>query len=695
MKIKIVDENGVALQELNALSLTVTVAAQAQPTPEPEPEPEPTPEPDPVHRPADLICPLNSAACINVRGWWNSTSRYERWQDLIVLREPGVTITVQKQDLYAGGGALRTLLGETYLVMCGNTVVGSFSGGVSSAAVTLDLSAVPDGWHIIDVVGAVGDEFFAAMPVFVLRGADVPTIDWMPVWTASKEVAMPHGDYRISWVPATFSPPAVPLPQRDILPFSTALPRAKLWAEAVTPARSGYVRRTNRNRDGILSTANRQWYTWGDFVAKTPRLPLLDGPRGVGSLGYASHISIGTGTRDPGAGSPLMGNLYVTDPWRFCRVDKYGRITTLIGYRHASPQAYWDDPQNVELVGDWSAIPEERRGCHELWGMCWQQATLAVDETAERIPSEDNRLPHITAPVAFLTDSQNNRVLRVEFNATAHGIPPKVTEFLTNLADPWDCVSWGDALIVSERMSHRICEYDSTTRALRRVIVQGAPLARVDSNRFVVRLGTLTQIRAEPVVAPEGLYVLDDWLYYASIAGRQVKRVHLATGEIQTVIADTSTSNANRYLKIAVSDGTFGPRGSVFVTDWTVNRYGAPYAYTPDGAGWSVGTSTSSSLPRGAGGDINSTGYSAAVGVGGGRLVYGGSSEGLMMLTAANPGEAAFDRARYKAGEAQWFAAGYDLTHGEGGYGFYGLPLPWGASPEIDYFLECYGHARP
>lgn len=83
------------------------------------------------------------------------------------------------------------------------------------------------------------------------------------------------------------------------------------------------------------------------------------------------------------------------------------------------------------------------------------------------------------------------------FNATAHGIPPKVTEFLTNLSDPWDCVSWGDALIVSERMSHRICEYDSTTGALRRVIVQGAPLARVDSNRFVVRIGTLTQIRAE------------------------------------------------------------------------------------------------------------------------------------------------------------------------------------------------------
>jgi hypothetical protein len=37
-------------------------------------------------------------------------------------------------------------------------------------------------------------------------------------------------------------------------------------------------------------------------------------------------------------------------------------------------------------------------------------------------------------------------------------------------------------------------------------------------------------------------------------------------------------------------------------------------------------------------------------------------------------------------------ARGYSLTHGPAGYGFYGLPLPWGVTPEIDYFLRANLH---
>lgn len=40
-------------------------------------------------------------------------------------------------------------------------------------------------------------------------------------------------------------------------------------------------------------------------------------------------------------------------------------------------------------------------------------------------------------------------------------------------------------------------------------------------------------------------------------------------------------------------------------------------------------------------------------------------------------------------------AFGLNLLHGHFGFGFFGLPLPWGTDPDVDAFLHHHGHRSP
>jgi hypothetical protein len=73
-------------------------------------------------------------------------------------------------------------------------------------------------------------------------------------------------------------------------------------------------------------------------------------------------------------------------------------------------------------------------------------------------------------------------------------------------------------------------------------------------------------------------------------------------------------------------------------------------------------------------------------------MLFGTAEEGLHVVSQALPTDPVIDMKAYQAGMDQWQAKGYQLTHGPAGYGYYGLPLPWGVSPEIDYFLKANLH---
>ena len=139
----------------------------------------------------------------------------------------------------------------------------------------------------------------------------------------------------------------------------------------------------------------------------------------------------------------MRGNVYFIESWRIGKVTPDGTVVTLAGYRHKDIASYWNDPTSAELVGDWSSIPPARRGFAQPWGMAWDPRTLVINEQVAPIPSENNEKPHVLGPTLYVSDTYRNRVLKIAYSATAHGIPPKITEFVTGLNEPWDVIAGG------------------------------------------------------------------------------------------------------------------------------------------------------------------------------------------------------------------------------------------------------------
>jgi hypothetical protein len=604
------------------------------------------------------------------------SGNYERYQRLQVLTGDSATLKFQGYDWT--GPRLRALAASSYNLLVDGTVQATttVAPGTQTAEFTLDLRNVAEGWHQIDIQGS-GGESCPQFLVYRQRGSAPVNTDRIPVCTGTWSLIFhTAGRHFIGTVPARSTPTIIHLTPRDTPAFTDKLSRSSLVQTQILPVRPADEHRPTLTRSGLMSSFTSQVYFWHHLIGRIPRFPLLDGPRGQGSVSMPTHLQVGRN-----------GKVYFCDPWRLGVVSAYGEVKTLAGYRHRTIPTYWEEEADLELVGDWSAIPESRRGFHELWGMTWDQRTLGTDPNATPIGGEQ---PHVTGPRAFVSDTQNNRVCLLTFSPTSRDAPPKVTEFITNLADPWDVVYDSGVLYVSERLAHRISAYDATTGAFLRVVVQGSALAALNTARVPYRLSTLDAARAQPVVAPEGLYVQDGWLYFGSRAMEQVKRVRLSSGAVE-VVANLQGDNNMQYVKIAVSDGTFGPRGTVFDVTWSPGYYGFPTAYLPDGTLWNYLYGYDGDEP---GLPYATNGYPTGVAVAAGRLVWGSAVEGLVMLSKAASNETRYDYTRYKRGEKEYISRGYPLLYGHAGWGFFGIPLPWGQSADMDYFLAAQGHAR-
>lgn len=652
---------------LRALADEVAALESAQPpAPAPAPDPAPAPppagdEPLPIHsQPIDLsrlVCFVG----------WHESSRYERYQRMEVWR--GERAQVQAIGIsISAGGVGQPLLSPAYTLIVDGVEVASAAPVGPRVTWEVDLSAVPPGWHTLNIGGLSGGE---TCPTWFAWREGGAVADLMPVCTGSFDLAKGSPLHYWAWLPTRYKPQEAPLPGGPYTPFADAVSEQSLRADPMVPGCTANIVRPSITREGVVCTFNNQSYFWGDLIRDYPRLHLLDGPRGVGSVGMVTHISIGkaTQTADP-ASAPRL-TIYACDPWRLMRIEDDGAVTTLAGYRHRGMASqYQSQPgATLELVGDWSAVPEDRRGFHELWGMAWDSDTLPVG--GEPI---DGREPHLVGPVCVLADTQRNRLARLEFNPRGHN-PPRVTEFATGLSDPWDVVEWRGEWIVSERTAHRITAIDKRTGA-RRLVLQGQSLANVDKNRVARRTVSLDAARAAPCVAPEGLYVLGDWLYFGSLAQADVRRVHLETGAFEVVCYPYVDGNSS-YLKIAVSDGTFGPAGTVFAQTWSNAKRADERAHLPDGSHWR--------LPGGS--RLYHGGYGAAVAVGGGRMYTGSSDEGIVRYSLGQQ----WDAALYAQGRDEYFGAGLQLLHGQAGISPYGYVAPRGISAAIDHFLTVNG----
>jgi len=646
--------------------------------------------------------------------------------------QPGpAKVRITGADL-SSGGLYRTLKAPSYTLTFVPLTdleatphpVGSvtLAAPVNYTDISVDLTNITPGWYKMGLTGvAAGESVFTGF-CRVIKSKPAESVDCMPVVRGSHSRVGIEPNVNVwSVVPAKYAPKAVPLTRviDETKVPDPALKRPGLHCDFIVPVRWSDTHRPNVDRNGVMSTFDAQAYHWGQFHARAPTVPCLDGKRGVGAVTMATHLEVGEALV-PVAGNPAwpqtesgfyrVANLYFCDPWRFGKIRQDGTVITLVGWRHKGGMlGHWEDGDKgyqgllggLELVGDWSAIPEDRRGFWELWGCAWDRRRSGAFNVGapSTDPREKGLIPHPPGGgmVTFHPDTQHNRIIRCEFPHDTHFDygRTKVTEFLTGLQDPWNCVGGDGILYVSERKAHRICAYSMDSGELLRVVVQGLPMATVNINREVITSGTLDQRRSAACVAPEGLYLQDGWLYFASKAQAQVKRVHLTTGELQ-VVRPIHIDGNSKYAKLALSDGTFGPRGSTFTWTWSNAQYGGPEMYGPPGADGSPAKQIIPWWEHQSGGTGNWTthgGYGTAGCAQFGRMATASMVEGVKLISKSMPGDKPMSAAAVR-GRTEYQRKALNLIHGSDGFGYYGIPLPWGQSADIDAFFTEQGHTQ-
>lgn len=585
---------------------------------------------------------------------------------------------------------------QSYTLMSDGKVHASAPKPQSSNVATISCRA-PDmghGWHLLMVNGTAGETCYP-WPVFVRRDQSAPDPALMPVVRGSFDGHNDIGRQLLAWVPAKFNPKTQPLQPRSYDHFAGSVGRRNLFMTFAAPFRPNDVYRPRRVR-GVLNTANRQGYLVNEIHGPLPTFACLDGERGLGTITSPTFIRVG---REDARG---YANLYIIDGgYRFVRMAPNGTVTTLLGWRHKGREAANHEPprrDDFECVGDWSRIPPERWGLREAWFMTWDPRTT-VQGTGPAIPNPPRGLepPHDGNVVAWIADSQNNRILRATFNGKVHDAPPIVEEFIMGLSDPWAVEYYQGKLIIAERTANQLSVWNADNGAFIKTLVEGKPgLAFIDPRqpRRAQRSVSLEEARKDPCCMPECLRIQDGWGYYGGLASQDIKRINLSTEVIEPYIqvSDSAAAPAGaQYLVFDLSDGTTGPRGTAFCQLWTSMSGPLSAAYLPDGTPWTFWDNGG----NGPGMTWAAFGYGSGVGVGAGRIVCGWSNEGLGVIGLSR-GEKTYDWDRfYKKASDAWAASGRFLTHGPGGFGYYGLDLPWGESPDTDIYLEMHGWPRP
>ena len=223
------------------------------------------------------------------------------------------------------------------------TPVASTAVKAGDTAVTfnVDISAVGENWYLASVTGLDGSWSVLDYGVYVLKGGVAQPHSVMPVTTASHELMFEgQGRYQQAWVPTKFAPVTVPYPARTFPPLSTIPTRKDIVMTSLAVPRPDDLYRPALTKEGVWTTANMENYFFSVFEKANPILPMLDGPRGRGSIIAPVHLEVGTAAPN----GVLRGNVYFIESWRIGKVTPDGTVVTLAGYRHKDIATYWNDP---------------------------------------------------------------------------------------------------------------------------------------------------------------------------------------------------------------------------------------------------------------------------------------------------------------------------------------------------------------
>jgi hypothetical protein len=651
-------------------------------------------------RPTINRVPLNLAAIVCLRAQY-ATSRYQRYK---VHTDQAGTIAAKfgLTDL-AGGGARKPF---------GYPKYGLLINGVERATYTRSAAGTETEGTF---TGALGDEadgpVLTQIVAYDASGARVasPTECLMPYWVwvdrqgkakDCPDVIVDTGSFSWTHVAPVYAWARIPktalgnltkpLPSRVPVPSDTALDATKIARVDRVPVEVGEAYRPTITDSGITVMDDLQPYFNDDMTRAWSQLPLVDGIRGACSAAMVTFLRFGRNRK-----------LYGCDPFSFWVIDETGTKRTLIGQRMTTAE-YWVDtksgPSRVETVGNWDAsIPEKERFPWECWGMCWDPRTLALDPNAAPIGGEQ---PHAGAgPVAYLSD-RHGYLLKVQFDGHNHATPAIVTR-VAAFNDLWG-LDWDPAtntIIGAERGAHRIVRIDPATGKVLEVLVDASASAKLvtlvaNTHEYKWAAGTTqAQIDAAPGIAPELIVIQDGYLYFTSIAMRAVRRINLATKAVELCCRPTFNANSH-FSYIALSDGTFGPRGTIFHTSYSNGFFGRAQAFLPVAGGGLTHSKvwgwqgSGSAIVQGSGGHWEAMEYAIAVAVGEGMLAQGNSNQGIATFMQADPVlDVKPDAARAARGMAYWKQQCYPLIWGPYGYGYTRYPLPLGENADCDYWL--------
>jgi hypothetical protein len=692
-------EQAVAKLKSDLSTLTVDV-----PVPPPVVLP---PAPPPVQIPVitQKLVPRPQASIIGAMvpdrwGHWlrigfHSGGRYDRFQNIIELTGatawpngpstqwgpdgfgPTTTFVVYSEDVRRADnsvGPLQFGVPCTITITANGAPVGSVAVTATDiyAVVVVPMTSLPEGWIMVGCTGQPAGWGVLDYPMFVRKTAKAIAQPLTPVVTASHSWGHRHvnlagqGRYASAWVPAKFEPIEVPLAPRTYPTVTSFTGMGSLTYTMLAPYRPFDIYRPSKLKSGAITTANSQNYFMSDISKPLPSWATLSGKRGRG------NIACPTSLRE--TGRPTGGKVTGTEPWRVFAVDDDGTVRTLAGYEHNNTMPQLTDVRSdgeqqwpteaPTLVGDWSLVT--LKGFRELWDIVWDPDTTTIDPNSTPVGGEHT---HVTGPVCFVTDTQNGRVCRLEFSATDRAAPCKVTEFIKGLSAPWGCEIVGQELFVTEQYGNKIGVYDKHTGAVTRSIVYTRPEG--------IRYSTL-----------------DGLLYVGSVSDMSVRKIDPKTLSVVGTFCIIGPSGLNtRFVNVAVGDETFLP-GHVATVTWSNGDWGFPALFDPAGKRIVTFGSTSNNglpNPKGMPPPIELS-YSTAVSIGKGRMTFGTVQEGLHRLSGALPTDLDIT-ATVLAGAKKWDDLDLVLLYGDVGFGYYGLPLPWGKyGPEVDAYLKAIGH---
>lgn len=656
-----------------------------------------------------------------------SGSRYERYQKHTSLNQTVNVLKINCDDQTQGGLPVAFAYpkyGLQFAPLMPDNSVGSFiergtvtvqPGTTKTANLTATLGNEPDGWYLTRLVAYDAAGNVVTSPT-EWEGQYWLVIDRNGTARNDTRVVIQSGNFDwqhtfagtnlgyFTWIVLPKSavvPQARPLPARNsVTPFSTTLGGGSLARVSLLPTTDTIDQNTHypcvTNR-GVTVCDNMQGYEPFHMFALFPTLPLMDGERGICTAPHALFLRGGRN-----------GKVYGMTPWSFFVMDSTGKKTTLAGLVHNEP-TYWESPVSsvsdprIRVVGNWVGVPPAEQYPRESWGMDWDAQSLLLDNNAAPIGGEQPHLPYTTSagqlvdgPRYFFVDVLN-RCVEGQTNGRDRAAPHRMMVRISGLSDPWGCVSRGRSIFIAERGRHAISEWSMDTyQKVRDVIIDptASSLGAVGTNPrrwqwFGGYPAGRDACRLRPIVAPEGLAIIDDWLYWGSMAQAQVKRVNLTTGIIENVCnvpLSVGGGVDSYYVQIAVSDGTFGPKGSVFTTTFYNDNLGKPNAFQPNGTGWGY-QNYQQGIDCGAGGNWNGSHYATGVAVHEGRMFCADSSGAINYFCKADSYDKPIDAVKAKAGWSKWQGLGYSVMHGPYAINRSTAPLPWGIDANIDYWM--------